>query len=110
MLGWSVLVVARSPEERDKSEDDSAYLLAKWQAQTSGLDFLNVLVRQGKARKLLSGGYPERYVAKAVDFLPLISKRPPGTMGPHTEVILHEDRIAACAPEQLLTIDAWDLS
>jgi hypothetical protein len=110
MLGWSVLVDARTPEERDETDDESSHLLAKWEARVSGLDFLDVLVRQGKAKKLLSGGYPERYTVKASDFLPLIAKRPPGTMGPHSDVNLYPDRIAACSPDQVLTIDAWDLS
>ena len=110
MLGWSVRVDAQTPEQRDETDDRSSHLLAKWEARQSGLDFLNVLVRQGKARKLLSGGYPERYTVKASDFLPLIAKRPPGTMGPHSEVILYLNRISACSPDQVLTIDAWDLS
>lgn len=110
MLGWSVMVRALSPEECTRSGSDSAFLLARWDARVDGLGFLDALVRQGKARKLLSGGYPERYVAKAADFLPLIANRPPGTLGPRTEVLRYDDRIAACAAEQLLTIDAWDLS
>lgn len=110
MLGWLVLVDARTPEERDEAHDKSSHLLAKWEARLSGLDFLDVLVRQGKARKLLSGGYPERYTAKASDFLALLAERPPGTMGPHADVSLYPDRIAACSPDQVLTIDAWDLS
>jgi hypothetical protein len=110
MLGWSVLVDARTPEERDGADDKSSHLLAKWEARVLGLDFLDVLVRQGKATKLRSGGYPERYTAKAGDFLPLIARRPPGTMGPHSDVDVYPDRIAACSPDQVLTIDAWDLS
>jgi len=111
MLGWSVLVASRSPEEKDKSDNKLSYLLASWEASVGGLDFLDVLVRKGKAKKLLSGGYPERYSAQAGDFLPLLSKpRPPGTMGPRGHATLHSDRIAACLSEQIITIDAWDLS
>jgi len=111
MLGWSVVVDSRPPEERDKSDDKISYLLATWQTSLYGLDFLDVLVRKGKAKYLLSGGYPERYSAQAGDFLPLLSTpRPPGTMGPRGDVTLYSDRIATCLPEQIITIDAWDLS
>lgn len=110
MLGWSVLVDARTPEERDSSEDKKSFLLATWETHLGGIDFLDSLVRKGKAKKLLSGGYPERYSALAADVLPLIPIRTPGPHHQVSHVTRHQDRIDACAPDQVLTIEAWDLS
>ena len=75
--------------------------------------------------ELRSGnGYPTRYVSKAKDILPLLSKgQPPEHMG--FAVIgddylmpagwtggakFHHQRIAACSPDDKLVVDAWDQS
>lgn len=67
--------------------------------------------------------YPNRYTAKAANVLPLLAGGPPAHRGPPIigddyvmpanwkgNVIFHQDKIEACPPDQVLTIDAWDQS
>lgn len=80
------------------------------------------MAERGKATQLKKGGYPTRYVAFARDVLPLIANGPPQhddmdiigddhvmPNGRSGNVILRHEKIAVCPPEQILTIDAWDL-
>lgn len=46
--------------------------------------------------------------AWAGDVLPLLAGGQPANW--KGDVIFHQDKIAACPPDLLLTIDAWDLS
>lgn len=84
---------------------------------------MHQLVAQGKATQLSSGGYPNRFTAKACDVLPLFANGLPKHDGPTVigedyvlpgswtgNVIIHPDRIAACPADKLLTIDVWDQS
>lgn len=123
MIGWCIVVAAQTPEERDRSVDRQEAVLANWEVGPGGLDWLQQLVIEGKATWLARNGYPNRYTANASDVLPLLAGGPPAHRGAAIigddyvmpanwkgKVILHEDRIAACPPDQVLTIDAWDQS
>ena len=130
MLGWWILVDAQTPEERDRAEDHKARLLASWETGLGGDAWVLGLVREGKAQEYrLAGGYPNRYTALAGDVLPLLAAGPPIHRGADAftedeesgevrflpgdwkgRVTLHRDRMDACAPDQPLTIDLWDLS
>ena len=58
-----------------------------------------------------SGWYPTRYRVVAADVLPLIADGPPaGVRVLHARATLHRDRMARCAPSQVLTVEVWDLS
>ena len=131
MIGWWIVVSTQSPEERDRSDQETrrAALLAQWETSADGIRWLEVLTEKGKAERLSGGSYPNRYTATASDVLPLIEgggiqppkdgmwifgidegeeyAQPPGWMG---KLELHPGRIAACPVEQVLTIDAWDQS
>jgi hypothetical protein len=123
MIGWWIVIDPRTPGERDAADDKMSPLLASWEASAGGIRWLEQLVREGKAQRLKSNGYPTRYTAKAGDVLPLIAGGPPKPPGPLIvgddyvmpgdyigKLTLHQDRIATCPPDQVLTVDAWDQS
>jgi len=123
MIGWWIVVAAQTPEERDRSLDRKEAVMANWEVGPGGIDWLQQLVREGKATWLAFNGYPNRYTAKAGDVLPLLAGGPPAHRGPAIigddyvmpanwkgDAIFHPDKIATCPPDQPLTIDAWDLS
>jgi hypothetical protein len=131
MIGWWIIVSTQSPEERDNADRDSsrAAILAQWEVGAGGLTWLASLVTSGKALQLATGAYPNRYTAKAADVLPLIkgggiksSRDGVWIFGIDEgeeyaqssdwmdKLEVHKERILACKTNQVLTIDAWDLS
>lgn len=131
MIGWWIIVSTQSPEERDNADLDSrrTATLAQWEIGAGGIRWLADLVTSDKALQLAAGAYPNRYTAKAADVLPLIKGagiRPPRdgvwifdidkveenaqfSNWPN-KLEVHKERILACKIDQVLTIDAWDLS
>jgi hypothetical protein len=123
MIGWWIVIARQTPEERDTAVDSKAAVLANWEANVSGIDWIKQLVEQGKATQLRHGGYPNRFTALARDVLPLIEEGPPAHSGPTIigddyvmpgnwtgNVQIHSEKISACPPDQVLTIDVWDQS
>ena len=125
MIGWWIVVSTHSPEERDRADQEArrAAILAQWETGADGIRWIEHLSAEGKATKLTGGGYPNRYTAKAANVLPLLAGGPPAHRGPPIigddyvmpanwkgNVIFHQDKIEACPPDQVLTIDAWDQS
>jgi len=123
MLGWWIVVAAQTSEERDEAVDRKSTTLATWEVGPGGLDWLQTLVKTGRATQLSFSGYPNRYTAKASDVLSLLESGPPAHIGPAVIgddyvmpanwkgiITFHQDRIAACAADQVLTIEAWDQS
>lgn len=125
MLGWFIIISTQTPEQRDASSSspDKEGNLASWEAGIGGTDWLNELVKQGKAARLSFGGYPSRYTAAARDVFPLIASGPPAYKGVPVigddyytpggwigTATIDRDKIAQCPLDQQLTIDAWDQS
>ncbi len=125
MIGWWIVIAAQTPQERDAAatENRRAATLAQWEVGPGGLDWVAELVEAGKANQISEGGYPNRYAAKAGDVLLLLTSGPPAHTEPaiigddyvmsanwHGKVEVHAEKMAACAPDLLLTIDAWDQS
>jgi hypothetical protein len=131
MIGWWFLILAQTPEERasavaadPRSPQAQAAILATWEINVAGIDWVNDLVGAGKAVEVLSGGYPSRYRAIAGDVLPLVSDGPPAAdtgfavvgddyVMPRdwsSNVTIHRDRLAGCQASQALTIEVWDQS
>ena len=120
MLGW-LLVVRSGPvsEPGSKGASDES-VLATWQTELGGTQWLDEMVASGKAEQVAFGGYPCRYTARASDVLRLLADGPPGysklpknkgaEAGWIGRVQIHADRFSACAPDDRLTIDAWDQS
>ncbi|MGW6913345.1 hypothetical protein ACWGB8_05915 [Kitasatospora sp. NPDC054939] len=114
MLGWWIVVSVRDLQDQDAGvAADPSATLASWEVGIGGLDWLDELVAADKAEQQWYHGYPNRYTALAADVLPLLADgTPPGT-GPadeHRRRALHPDRIAGCAADRPLTVDAWDQS
>jgi hypothetical protein len=131
MLGWWIIISRQSPEERDNSDTEikRAAILAQWETGAFGIRWIELLTEAGKATKLAKNGYPNRYIARAGDVLPLLENggirppnntpwifggdegeeyaQPPGRMG---KVEIYADRVAECPADLVLTIDAWDQS
>jgi len=122
MLGWLVVVRVDDQSPEAAKRDDDSEVLARWAVGLGGTEWLTDLVAAEKAKQTLFGGYPNRFVAAARDVLPLIESGPPAyeelprgrakesVAGWSGQVQFFEERIAACAPETRLTIDAWDQS
>ena len=123
MIGWWIVIADQTPEERDTGIGRREAVLANWETGVGGNSWVQRLVDEGKAVQLLSGGYPNRYTAKANDVLPLIANGPPARNDPvvisdgHVmpvnrarEVIVHHDKIATCPLDKILNIEVWDLS
>ena len=125
MIGWMIIVSSQTPEERDAEDLEARReaVLAQWEVGPGGIDWIEDLARAGKAEKRHGSGYPNRYVARAGEILPLLSDGPPAHTGPAIfgdDYVLppnwkgnfrsDPERMAACPADRLLTIDAWDLS
>lgn len=129
MLGWWIYINAADVPDGEVITGKKYPALAKWETRVDGLDWIDRLVQEGRAVQVLNGGYPNRYKAKAADMLPLLTDggiappkvgmwvfgvdegeeyaHPPGWMG---KIEFDHDAIAACSPDQVLTITAWDQS
>lgn len=122
MLGWLIIVRKAVPAEPEGI--DAPSVLATWESSTGGLDWLEALANEGKAELRSGNGYPRRYVLRAKDILSLLGRgqapkhvgfavigddylMPAGWTGCAN---FHGDRIAACAAEEELIVDAWDQS
>ena len=123
MLGWWIHVAQQTPAERDAAADDKAAVLADWVTSVFGTEWIKKLVEEGKATQHSHNGYLNLYTAVARDVLPLIAGGPPTHNGPTIlgddyvmpgdwtgNIKIHREKITACPPDQILTIEAWDLS
>lgn len=125
MIGWWIVVSTQSPDERDQADQDGrrAAILAQWEAGADGIRWIEALVDEDLAEKLAGGGYPNRYVVLARDVLPHLVDEAPAAAGTlivgdayiatstwRGKMDKNPERIAACPPNQRLTIDAWDQS
>jgi hypothetical protein len=121
MLGWDVSV-RREVEESAPNATDGL-LLASWQTGPFGLQWLDELVKDGKAIDLGGNGYPDRYRVVANVLLPILttglqsSDSPPVVgddyalpRGWSSRVKLNRQRISECADTEHLLVEAWDLS
>ncbi|MFE7562028.1 hypothetical protein [Kitasatospora sp. NPDC057500] len=107
MLGWWFVV--KGPAVGDGEGE----VLAKWETGLGGLHWIAALASAGRAEQLRFDGYPLRYTARAGDVLPLLADGSVFEGGPgadHRPRELDAGRIAACPPDALLTVDAWDQS
>jgi hypothetical protein len=123
MVGWWIVIAKQPPVGSEKNIDYKNDILATWEASVFGLDWIKLLVQDGKATQLRHSGYPNQYVVLAGHVLPLIENGPPPHDGPTIigddyvmqgnwigSLKIDHDRLHQCAPDQPLIIDAWDLS
>lgn len=118
-MSWWVLVDSRTPKERDASQEKGAgAALASWEISLFGMDFLDHLVKEGRAEQHSFNGYPNRYTVPAGDFVPFIIDGPPvvdwGKNGINkgwtSRVTIHRAELLALPDDHMLTVDVWDQS
>lgn len=124
MLGWMISVNRQkdgglSPA---KARPQCGDLLAVWQADIKGLDWINELVEHGEAISLGGNGYPTLYTAPAKCLLPSLQPSPPMARehwgypegstfsGEPSKTRIHLEAIADCHPDEWLIVQAWDES
>jgi hypothetical protein len=105
------------------AESPQGKRLAVWQTGLGGLDWIDELVKAGRAIDLGGNGYPCRYSATAENIIPRIVDGPPGakkiwTHDPHDiltekwagKTVIDQAALADCQPDEWLLIEAWDES
>jgi hypothetical protein len=125
MLGWHISVFKQRNDGASPATAESEHgtRLAVWQTGLGGLDWLEELLKAGKAISLGGTGYPCRYTATAEYLLPRIIETPPGARTVWVcqagDIIADKwegrtvvDREAAthCRPNEWLLVEAWDES
>ncbi len=125
MLGWDILVFRKLNEGESPAtlESPEGKILAAWETGLSGLDWIDELVKAGKAIDLGGGGYPSRYTATAKNLIPRILAGAPearfGRFAARFEIVEGKSRgttavdpaeIADCRPDEWLVVEAWDAS
>mgnify|MGYP003575135279 CR=1 FL=1 len=115
MLGWHIRIVRNTPKPE---------LLAEWETSLGGTDWIDALVKEGRAVFVAGNqGYPVVYTAAARATVPALAEGPPSYSGPAVfgdaymkpsgwtgAVNVDTARLAACDPGEELTIETWHLS
>ena len=115
-MGWNIKINRQQDGGKSPGTLDSPLRvpLAYWPFFSEGRQWLDDLVRAGKAIDLGGNDYPSRYTAKAEVLAPWIRKYPPGALlkaevpvSPDDE---GQDRAATgpCPPEEWLIVEVWD--
>jgi len=107
MAVWWIRI---SKGKADSGMSGSEATLANWDADASGLEWLDELVATGKAQKLRNDGFPTSYEARAGDVLPL-AYEVTGKISSKRKLFkpdFRQERIEACFPDDMVTIEAWD--
>ena len=125
MLGWHISIYRQTNDGTSPATAESATgpRLAVWQTGLGGLDWVEELVREGKATDLGGNGYPCRYTAAAKNLIPRIIDGPPGARRVWASgekdiltdkwagrTVIDHAESAACRPDEWLLIEAWDES
>jgi hypothetical protein len=125
MLGWHISVFKQRNDGASAAtwESEPGSRLAVWQTSLGGLDWLEELVKAGKAISLGGSGYPCRYTATAEHVIPRIIETPPGartvwvsgagdiiTDKWEGKTVVDSEAAAQCRPDEWLLVEAWDES
>jgi hypothetical protein len=115
MLGWEVFAFRNSSAKRDD-------LVVHWMTSVFGLDWLDQLVKYGKANDLGGNGYPNRYKVPANVLIPFLSNGLPANRSPlvigddyvlpegwEGEIVRRQDP-ATCGSNDTLFLEVWDQS
>src|SRR5688572_11215799 len=80
MMGWHISIYRQTEGGASPAAAETPHgiRLAVWQTGSNGLDWIDELVRDGKAIDLGGCGYPCRYTATAGYLIPRILDEPPG--------------------------------
>jgi len=124
MLGWKISVYQlEQGAVPATTKSPTSVCLAFWQTELDGLDWIDELVKQGKAMNLGGNGYPCRFTATAEHLIPHFvhgTREAHGMwdleaadilmMEWHGKTAIHQTAIAACRPDEWLLLVAWDES
>ena len=120
MLGWLLIVRSRRPAASGIAAQLDDTVLATWETGLGGTTWLEALVAAGKAKQERGGGYPNLYAALASDLLPLLENGPPryarlpkvegAELDSPRMLKTYREKLAACSPDEVLTVEAWDQS
>jgi hypothetical protein len=126
MLGWEIQVYKQADGGNlpAKPESERGNSIASWLTEMNGLNWIEDLVKVGKAIDLGGNGYPLTFTATAEDLIPPLVQGPPQALetfhlcealsalanrDPETTVTgLVES--AGCRMGEWLLIHAWDQS
>ena len=122
MLGWNISVYRlEQGAVRATTKTPTGVRLAVWQTGLDGLDWIDELVKQGKAKNLGGNGYPCRFTATAEHLIPhfvngipeangTLSFEGSGTLmeGWKDKGAINQTAITACRPDEWLLLLAWD--
>jgi hypothetical protein len=116
MLGWEVFVY-RHANARPEN------LLARWTTRSVGVDWIDRLVREGRACDLGGNGYPCLYRASAAVLLPVVAGAKLGKSFPastipweavfpadFSAIVWDLEHLKACKPDEVLLVHAFDQS
>ena len=88
------------------------HVIASWATDYDGLDWIEDLVKAGKAIRLQGGGWPSLYTATAENLISQIIDGPPRAKDYGSSGVGRQERwsakAAACSPDEWLRISAWD--
>lgn len=122
MLGWEIYIYRlHSGDTQDSLNLTNENLLASWLTGLGGLNWIEAIVKEGKAEDLGGNGYPIRYTTTASEILAKISSEPlrheyPLVIGDDypsgwiSNVSFDYSKISQCLPDEQLLIEAWDQS
>jgi hypothetical protein len=125
MLGWHISIYRQTDGGASPATNESpkGTRLAVWQTGLGGLDWIDELVKAGRAVYLGGNGYPLRYTAIAEHLIPRVVDEPPGahrvwlhdpddilTEKWEGKTVIDHAAASACRPDEWLLIEAWDES
>jgi hypothetical protein len=122
MLGWNISVYRlERGAVRATTKSPTGVRLAAWQTGLDGLDWIDELVKEGKAKNLGGNGYPCRFTATAEHLIPHFVNGSPEAQstlsfegsgilmeGWKNKTATDQTAIAACPPDEWLLLVAWD--
>ncbi len=121
MLGWDIIIF----REGGTGAWNDPGRVVSWQAGFNGMDWLETMVKEGRAESLPTDnpGYPYRFAALWKELLPELLRQPTPYDGPPVigedyfmprgwkgELRINREALALCQPEDRMLINVWDQS
>lgn len=125
MLGWQIYINRQTIKNEKTCESSlrNEALLATWVTGINGCNWIDILVKQGKAEEQPGDFCIRRYCVEARVLLPIIWSLPKKYHGPivvgddyidfgrfNEDIEIFQSRIDECSPDELLSIETWDQS
>ena len=121
MLGFDVMIWRE--HEANNKPYPSKWCVARWETGVRGLDWLEALVPAGDVKDLGGNGYPIYYRIRAGTLARMLeqglpSNNSPGVIGDdyvlprgyNGKLEWDAAKLQACAEDEWLVVEAWDMS